>query len=398
MNPFVALARGAAVAGLTFALASCSLLGEPWSGRDRPSARKTVRSSDPPPVATHRFEIDPDRDDVVGIVQITTAGEEDTLSDIARRFDVGYEEIVRANPGVDPWLPGEGRQIVVPSRFVLPDAPREGIVINVAAMRLFYYPVRETGAPQIVHTYPIGIGKVGWATPEGVTKIVRRQFEPTWRPPASIIKEHRKNGEDLDAVVGPGPDNPLGRHAFYLAWPSYLVHGTNKPYGVGLRSSHGCIRLYPEDIAYLFEAVPIGTKVRVVNQPFVFGWDADELHLQAFGVLEDDPRDWKRAQKKLISTSFATRIQKQLKERGEEVDWELVSSLAHEPRGVPVPITRVDASLDQVLADAMKVRNAVPAGSNWDGVSDLPVDEQTFQEMLSDSDPEAPGAARKTGT
>lgn len=398
MNPFVALARGVAVAGLTFALASCSLLGEPLSGRDRPSARKTVRSSDPPPVATHRFEIDPDRDDVVGIVQITTTGEEDTLSDIARRFDVGYEEIVRANPGVDPWLPGEGRQIVVPSRFVLPDAPREGIVINVAAMRLFYYPVREDGEPQIVHTYPIGIGKVGWATPEGVTKIVRRQFEPTWRPTASIIEEHRKNGEDLDAVVGPGPDNPLGRHAFYLAWPSYLVHGTNKPYGVGLRSSHGCIRLYPEDIAYLFEAVPIGTKVRVVNQPFVFGWDADELHLQAFGVLEDDPRDWKRAQKKLISTSFATRIQKQLKERGEEVDWELVSSLAHEPRGVPVPITRADASLDQVLADAMKVRNAVPAGSNWDGVSDLPVDEQTFQEMLSDSDPEAPGAARKTGT
>src|SRR5688572_16962709 len=369
MNPIVALGRGIAIAAVASALTSCSLLGDPWSGRSHPSVRKPVAPTEPPPVATHRFEIDPDRDDVVGIVQITTAGEEDTLSDIARRFDVGYEEIVRANPGVDPWVPGAGRQIVVPSRFVLPDAPREGMVINVAAMRLFYYPPRKDGEPQIVYTHPIGIGKVGWATPQGATKVVRRQFEPTWRPTASIIEEHRKNGEELPPMVGPGPDNPLGRHALYLGWPTYLIHGTNKPYGVGLRSSHGCIRLYPEDIAVLFETVPVGTRVRVVNQPFVFGWDAEQLHLQAFDVLEDAPRDW-----------------------------ELVSSLAHDPRGVPVPITRPDMSLEQTLASAMKVQNRVPDGSNWDGVSDLPVDEQTFQEMLSDSDPAAPGAARKTGT
>jgi L,D-transpeptidase ErfK/SrfK len=396
MNLFIA--RGFCVAVLACALASCSLVGEPWLGRDGPFARKPVADSTPLPVATHRFEIDPERDDVVGIVQVTRSGEDDTLSDIARRFDVGYEEIVRANPGMDPWLPGAGREVIVPSRFVLPDAPREGLVINVAAMRLFYYPPREKDEPQIVYTHPIGIGKVGWATPEGVTRIVRRQFEPTWRPTSSILDEHRKNGEDLPAVVGPGPDNPLGRHAFYLGWPTYLIHGTNKPYGVGLRSSHGCIRLYPEDIAVLFETVPIGTKVRVVNQPFVFGWDAGELHLQAFGVLEDDPRDWKRAQRKLISKSLATRIQKELKKRGEEVNWELVSSLAHDPRGVPVPITRPDVSLDQLLANAMRVQNRVPDGSNWDGVSDLPVDEQTFQEMLSDSDPAAPDSAPKTGT
>jgi L,D-transpeptidase ErfK/SrfK len=398
MTPFLAVLRGAAVAALACVPAACSLVGRPMPGTDGPFLRR--HEEIPLPVATHRFEIDPQRDDVVGIVQRTTAGEEDTLSDIARRFDVGYEEIVRANPGVDPWLPGPGRQIVVPSRFVLPDAPREGVVINIAAMRLFYYPPRETGEPQVVYTHPIGIGKVGWATPEGVTKVVRRQLEPTWRPTPSIIEEHRKNGEDLPAVVGPGPDNPLGRHAFYLAWPSYLIHGTNKPYGVGLRSSHGCIRLYPEDMAVLFETVPLGTQVRVVNQPFVFGWDAEQLHLQAFDVLEDDPRDWKRAQRKLISRSLAARIQKELKKRSEEVNWELVSSLAHDPRGIPVPITRIDMSLDQVLANAMKVQNRVPEDSNWDGVSDLPVDEQTFQEMLSDSEtePTTDGAAPKTGT
>ncbi|HKZ72845.1 MAG TPA: L,D-transpeptidase family protein [Steroidobacteraceae bacterium] len=400
MNPFIAMGRAGALAALATVLASCSLLGDAWNHKREPDAAQPAGSSEPPPVATHRFEIEPERDDVVGIVQVTTTGAEDTLSDIARRFNVGYEEIVRTNPGVDPWLPGAGRQIVVPSRFILPDAPREGIVINVAAMRIFYYPPRKHGEPQIVYTHPIGIGKVGWATPEGVTKITRRQLEPTWRPTASIIAEHRKNGEELEAIVGPGPDNPLGRHAMYLAWPSYLIHGTNKPYGVGLRSSHGCIRLYPEDIAQLFEIVPVGAKVRVVNQPFVFGWDADELHLQAYDVLEDDPRDWKKAQKKLLSKSLAARIQKELKRRGEVVNWDLISTLAHQPRGIPVPITRADASLDQVLASALKVQNRVPEGSNWDGVSDLPVDEKTFQEMLSDSDPAAPapGAARKTGT
>jgi L,D-transpeptidase ErfK/SrfK len=391
----------AGVLASLFLTTSCSLLGEGWTFRkDAPAEKQERAATMPAPVATHRFEIDPERDDVVGIVQVTVAGEEDTLPDIARRFNVGYEEIVRANPGVDPWLPGAGREIVVPSRFVLPDAPREGVVINVAAMRIFYYPPRKKDEPQIVYTHPIGIGKVGWATPQGVTKVVRRQFEPTWRPTPSIIEEHRKNGEELEAVVGPGPDNPLGRHALYLGWPTYLIHGTNKPYGVGLRSSHGCIRLYPEDIATLFEMVPVGTKVRVVNQPFVFGWDGEQLHLQAFDVLEDDPRDWKKAQKKLISKSLATRIQKELKRRGEEVNWELISTLSHQPRGIPVPITRLDTSVEQVLANAMKVQNRVPDGANWDGVSDLPVDEQTFQQMLSEAEaePEAPGAARKTGT
>ena len=207
--------------------------------------------------------------DIVGVVQKTIATKEDTLTDIARRFNVGYEEIVRANPGVDPWLPGENREIVIPSQFILPNAPREGIVINAAAMRLFYYPKVKKGEKQVVHTYPIGIGKVGWKTPEGATKIVRRTKDPVWRPTASIIDEHQEERRSArPAVVPAGPDNPLGRYAFYLGWPTYMIHGTNKPAGVGLRSSHGCIRLYPEDIAQLFELAPIGTQ-RARREPAV---------------------------------------------------------------------------------------------------------------------------------
>ncbi len=187
----------------------------------------------PAPQETSRFELADARQNVIGDLQQTTVGKDDTLTDIARRFNLGYEELLRANPGVDPWLPGVGRTIVLPTRFVLPDAPHDGVVINIAAMRLFYFPPHKAGEPQVVFTHPIGIGKVGWATPEGTTKIVRRQKDPTWHPPISVIKEHKENGDVLPAVVGPGPDNPLGNRAFYLTWPGYLIHGTNKPAGVG---------------------------------------------------------------------------------------------------------------------------------------------------------------------
>jgi L,D-transpeptidase ErfK/SrfK len=349
---------------------------------------------EPEPVATQRFEVAPD-DDVIGVVQIVTASKEDTLTDIARRFNVGYEEILRANPKVDPWLPGEGRPIVVPTQFVIPNAPRTGVVINIAAMRLFYFPPHKSGEPQVVITHPIGVGKMGWATPEGVTKIVRRQADPTWRVPTSVIKEHRENGEELDKVIGPGPDNPLGRYAFYLQWPSYLIHGTNKPAGVGLRSSHGCIRLYPEDIAQLFDMVPLGTQVRVVNQPFVFGWHEGQLYMQPYDVLEDDKRNWnKKITPKLLGKTLTASQTKALKAHNEQVNWDLATSLSQEPRGLPVPVSLPDSSLDQVLAVATKVQNRLPDGSTWDGKTDLPMDEGTFRQMMSEVEPasaKAPG-------
>src|SRR5579864_483397 len=328
-------------------IAGCSLFGPLHRGAPATPAAPPAAPELPPPTANERFELEAGQN-VVGVVQMVKAAKDDTLTDIARRFNVGYEEILRANPDVDPWLPGEGREIVVPTQFVLPNAPYTGIVINIAAMRVYYFPPVKKGEPTVVITHPIGIGKVGWRTPEGVTKIVRRQKDPTWRVPVSVRKEHHDNGEELEPVIGPGPDNPLGKYAFYLQWPSYLIHGTNKPAGVGLRSSHGCIRLYPEDIEQFFNMVPIGTQVRVVNQPFLFGWRDGQLYMQAYDVLEDDTRDWNNAQKKLLTKSLATRLQQQVKAHHEEVDWSLVTSLARSPRGVPVPVTVQDGSIEQV--------------------------------------------------
>jgi L,D-transpeptidase ErfK/SrfK len=382
-----------AVAALVLLFTGCSLLkdGPGWGGRGDADKTPAVPAL-PEPVPTHRFEID-ETTDIVGVVQKTRATKDDTLTDIARRFNVGYEEIVRANPDVDPWLPGENREIVIPSQFILPNAPREGIVINAAAMRLFFYPKVKKGEQQVVHTYPIGIGKVGWKTPEGATKIIRRKKDPEWRPTASIIKEHlRERGEKLERVVKAGPDNPLGRHAFYLGWPTYMIHGTNKPAGVGLRSSHGCIRLYPEDIAQLFELAPIGTSVRVVNQPYVFGWHDGELHIQAFDVLEDDKRDWKKAQAKLLNKAMAERIKTELAARKEKIDWEAVAKLSEEPRGIPVSITGGPDQLHHIVTTATIVQNKVAPGATWDGLSDLPVDEATFQELVQDREPSVESA------
>jgi L,D-transpeptidase ErfK/SrfK len=390
------LFRSSIVGVLGLSLTACSLVGDPWR---KPAPVAPVAAPAPVipmPEPMHRFEIDPEQDDVIGALQVTVASKEDTLSDIARRFNVGYEEIVRANPKVDPWLPGEGREIIVPTQHVLPNAPREGIVVNSAAMRLYYFPKREPGEKQVVYTHPIGIGKVGWRTPEGTTKVTRKAKDPTWTPGPGVRAEHKKNGEILPAVVRAGPDNPLGTRAMYLGWPQYLIHGTNKPPGVGLRSSHGCIRMYPEDVEAIYEMVKVGDKVTVVNQPFVFGWHDGQLYLQAYDVLEDDPRDWDKAQKRLLDRSLAKRIQAQLKEKGESVNWERVSQIGHDPRGIPVSVSLPEASVESVVAAAPRVQNRVAAGATWDGMSNLPVDEQTFQEMLSDRDPDSPASGVAT--
>jgi L,D-transpeptidase ErfK/SrfK len=368
----------------------CSLLGQLRHPQPAPQPPPPPAPPElPMPVATERFELTTG-DDVIGVVQVVTADKEDTLTDIARRFNVGYDEILRANPKVDPWLPGAGREIVVPSQFILPNAPRTGVVINIPAMRIFYFPPLKKGERPVVFTHPIGIGKVGWRTPEGVTKIIRRQKDPTWRVPVSVRQEHHENGEELDPVIGPGPDNPLGKYAFYLQWPSYLIHGTNKPAGVGLRSSHGCIRLYPEDIEQFFAMVPVGTAVRVVNQPFVFGWRSGQLYMQPYDVLEDDTRDWSKAPRKLLSSSLATTLQQQLKMQHRQINWDEVSELTRNPRGVPVPVTLAGTGVEQVLAGAPRVQNVLPPGSTWDGKTDLPMDEGAFRQILSEIQPGTP--------
>jgi L,D-transpeptidase ErfK/SrfK len=339
----------------------------------------------PKPKATHLFDVDPDSD-IVGYVQKTIVGKDDTLPDIARRFDVGYEEILTANPGVDPWLPGVGREVVVPTQFILPAAPHEGVVVNVAAMRIFYFPPHKKDQPQTVYTHPIGIGKVGWKTPEGMTKIVSRQKDPVWVVPKSVREEHQEDGEQLPAKVPAGPDNPLGAYMFRLGWPSYLIHGTNKPYGVGMRSSHGCMRLYPEDIAVFFDLIPIGTKVTVVNQPYLFGWRDGILYLQAYAVMEDDSRNWSKDRKRLLAKLLHPQQRGKIAQHDDEIDWQRVGDLAHTPRAVPVPVTGGHDGVDAVIAQGVVVENILPEGSNWDGQSGLLVDEKTFNDLLNGRD------------
>ena len=386
-------ARVGALAGI-LAVAGCSLLRPAPTAPAAPAATPAVVVPERARAfATHEFEIDPAHEDVVGVVQSTRIGKEDTLPDIARRFNVGYEEMVRANPGVDPWLPGEGREVVVPTRFVLPDAPREGVVINVAAMRLYYFPKHAKGTPQVVVTHPIGIGKVGWQTPEGVTKVVARVKDPVWVPPVSVRKEHLEDGDVLPAKVPAGPDNPLGAFMFRLGWPSYLIHGTNKPYGVGMRSSHGCVRLYPEDISILFDSIPIGTPVRVVNQPFVLGWHGDELYVQVYGALEDDKRAWEHGPKSLLKKAGKTPLWQKIRAHDTDIDWERARILSETPRGVPVSVMKRDSTtLDSVVASARKVRNELPEGATWDGTTGLLVDEKQFAEMIGEREPAAGGA------
>lgn len=324
------------------------------------------------PLAMHEFRFNPETDQVVGEIQITHVQGEDTLSDIARRFNVGYEELVRANPGVDPWLPGVGRAIVVPTQFVLPKGPREGLLVNLAQLRVYYFPKPpklkkgevDDGLRTVI-THPIGIGKVGWETPVGTTKVVSKQKNPTWVPPLSVRREHQKAGDPLPPRVPPGPDNPLGAYKLVLGWPSYLMHGTNKPYGVGLRASHGCIRFYPEDIADLYDRIPVGTKVTVVNEPFVFGWHRGELYAQAFPIFEDDEREHPDAAETLLNASISDEMWQQLEDHDLAVDLELVDQMVKQPRGIAMPVSRRDVTIESYLAQARHVENRVPDGATW---------------------------------
>ena len=365
-----------ALPAMLLALAACAPFESLWRKPPKPAAKPAAVAAPAPELplatATHRFTVAPDQD-VVGRLQVTIARHEDTLTDIARRFNVGFQEIIRANPGVDPWLPGEGTPVVLPTEFVLPDAPREGLVLNLAAMRLYYYPKREKGAPIEVITHPIGIGKVGWVTPEGSTKVVARVKDPVWTPPVSVRKEHAKDGDILPAKVPPGPDNPLGRHMMRLGWPSYLIHGTNKPPGVGMRSSHGCIRLYPEDIEGLYESIPIGTRVTVVNQPYLLGWRGGELLVQAYEPQDDDKRDWSDVAKALRQKAArpgATRWKK-IAAHADSIDWDAIRLAAAKPRGIALPLgPGKREGLEALVAQAPRVRNAIPKGATWNGVED----------------------------
>lgn len=296
----------------------------------------------PPSVTAATYTLASKDIHLVGQLQRITARDEDTLVDIARQYNLGYQALRLANPSVDPWLPGEGTSVLLPTRYILPQAPRDGIVVNLAEMRIYYYPKPRAGEAARVVTFPVSIGRGDWQTPLGVTKITDKVRDPIWYPPQSIRLEHAESGDPLPAQVPPGPDNPLGRHALLLGMPGYLIHGTNKRYGIGMKVSHGCIRLYPEDIETLFREVPLGTAVHIVDQPYKVGWDGGLLYLEAHPALGDGraqvglPRDFTSLVRSLIA---ATQDRPDYK-----IDWKQAEDIVLHSLGIPIAVYP-DASL-----------------------------------------------------
>ena len=316
-----------------------------WQPNEPPEV--TPSAAPTQPFALNTFELKADTE-VIGRMYFTRVQGEETLRDIARAYDLGYDDIAAANPGVDPWTPAEGERIILPLAHVLPDAPREGIVINLAARRLFYYPPVADSEPQRVVTHPIGIGREGWSTPLGKTVIAQKHVDPPWTVPASIRREHAAGGDPLPAVVPPGPDNPLGSHALRLGWSSILIHGTNKPAGIGMRVSHGCIQLYPEDIVTLFADVPVGTPVTVVDQPYLVGYGPDGLLLEAHTPAT--AASGKNGAAKLEQAIEAAQASEPAVERA-PVNQERVLAYAGQKAGYPLPIAEGTPESERYLAE-----------------------------------------------
>jgi len=258
---------------------------------------------------------------------------DDTLLEVARRFKLGYVEMVAANPGTDPWVPGEGTNVVLPTVHLPPAADHEGIVINLSDMRLYYF----EGPDAPMQSFPIGIGRDGLKTPLGSTTIVRKRKDPSWRPTARM----RAEDPELPEVVHAGPDNPLGHRAMYLGWPQYLIHGTNKPLGIGRRVSSGCIRMYPEDIEYLFEEVPIGTKVTVVDQPIKLSWIDDALYIEAHPTqVQSDQIEESGTFEPLLDSKVVDQVLAVAGADAPLLDWSRIRQATIERRGYPIRITR----------------------------------------------------------
>ncbi len=305
-------------------------------------------------VQAERYEMPANGNDVVGALTVVSARADDTLLDIARRHGLGYEDIVRANPDVDTWLPGEGTEVLLPTRFILPPGSRKGVVLNLAEYRMYYFPEPIDGEPAFVMTYPMSIGRMDWETPLGLARVVSKVRNPTWYPPESVRAEHAADGDPLPRIVPPGPRNPLGGYAMRLSIPGYLIHSTNRPAGVGMRVTHGCIRMFPADIRFLFDQVSVDTPVRIINEPVKVGWHGDELVMEVHRALEETPiesdsgeiisevlpDDGDQGPERDVLTALTEQFVAATNTRAGELDWERAEELLDRADGIPGPVGR----------------------------------------------------------
>jgi len=302
------------------------------------------------------YELPADGSGVVGTDEHIKSTYRDTLLDIAHSHSLGYEEIIRANPGVDMWLPGEGTDILLPGRRILPPGPHEGIVVNLPEHRLYYYPKPRKGHKHVVITYPVSIGRMDWHSPLGQTAIVAKQKHPSWYPPESIRKEHAKNGDPLPRVVPPGPKNPLGDYKMRLAVGdgTYEIHGTNNPLAVGMAVTHGCIRMYPEDVAALFPVVPVGTKVWLVNDPVKVTYVAGDLLLEAHPPVD--------AEGQTVEPDLgllSRQLDRALGNNTVAIHWDFARQALQAATGMPT-VVGLEADVDPVPVRAAAETSAAP--------------------------------------
>lgn len=292
------------------------------------------------------YELPPLENNIIGSIKTIKAEHKDTLLDIARRHGLGYEDIVKANPNLDIWIPGKDSDVLLPTKYILPNVRREGLVLNLAEYRMYYFPVPKKNEKPIVITYPISIGRMDWDTPLGETRITAKAKNPSWYPPESIRAEHEAEGDFLPRIVPPGPDNPLGEYAMRLDIPGYLIHGTNRPAGVGMRVTHGCIRMYPEDIFFLYNELKVGTPVRIINEPIKLGWDERKLFLEVHSSLDSKQEVNKsflyendNLPKKHNLTILTEKIIAVTKESNRDaIDWQMAETILVDPSGIPVII------------------------------------------------------------
>ena len=267
--------RGAGLVGLLL-----TLLAE--GGMARGFDEDTFAGKSIPAYSVHTPSAGATIDTVIGQVRTYRIRKGDTMLDLARYYDLGYNEIMEANPGIDPWVPPAGATILLPTEWVLPCCVYDGLVVNIPEMRLFYYrPAPGDAHTTIVYTYPVGLGRDDWRTPRGKFKIRGKTVNPQWNIPESIRQEHiKERDDDRRFIPGGSPDNPLGKYRLELTLPLYGIHGTDIPWGVGMQVSHGCVRLYPEDIERLFPLVPIGVPGEFTYQPIKVGTRDGAVYLE----------------------------------------------------------------------------------------------------------------------
>jgi L,D-transpeptidase ErfK/SrfK len=289
------------------------------------------------------YELPADGSAVVGTDSRIRLNQQDRLFDVARQYGLGYPEIVRANPGADIWLPGEGREILLPGRRILPPTPHEGIVVNLPEHRLYFYPKPRQGEKRVVVTYPVSIGRMDWRSPLGQTRVFSKERHPNWYPPESIRKEHAARGDPMPKVVPPGPKNPLGEYKMRLAVGdgTYEIHGTNNSVAVGLAVTHGCIRMYSEDVAFLFASIAVGTKVWLINEPVKIAYVDGKLLMEVH-----PPVDGEGQTAEVNLEVMSQKLRRALGQDTGAIHWDFARKALEAATGVPT-VVGLRAHLDQ---------------------------------------------------